>query len=73
MANKIKLYIFLIYLMNMRINSEYSIMSLEEIEISIGLIKINSSFLSKKISPYVNNLEFPGGKKKNKKPLTIAL
>ena len=41
-------------------------MSLEEIEISIGLIKINSSFICLKRSkpPYVNNLEFPGGKKK---------
>ncbi len=42
-------------------------MSLKKVEISIGLIKLNSSFVClKRISqPYKNFIEFPGGKKKN--------
>ena len=42
-------------------------MSLKKIEISIGLIKLNSSFvcLKRTSQPYKNFIEFPGGKKKN--------
>ena len=41
-------------------------MNHDEIEISIGLIKINSSYicLRRLKPPYANSLEFPGGKKK---------
>ena len=42
-------------------------MSLKKIEISIGLIKLKSSFvcLKRTSQPYKNFIEFPGGKKKN--------
>ena len=41
-------------------------MSLKKVEISIGLIKLNSSFvcLKRTSQPYKNFIEFPGGKKK---------
>ena len=46
------------------INSEYHVTDLHEIEISIGLIKINSSYICLKRNkpPYENTIEFPGGK-----------
>ena len=42
-------------------------MSLKKVEISIGLIKLKSSFvcLKRTSQPYQNFIEFPGGKKKN--------
>ena len=42
-------------------------MSLKKVEISIGLIKLKSSFvcLKRTSQPYKNFIEFPGGKKKN--------
>ena len=42
-------------------------MSIEKVEISIGLIKLKSSFvcLKRTSQPYQNFIEFPGGKKKN--------
>ena len=42
-------------------------MSLKKVDISIGLIKLNSSFvcLKRTSQPYKNFIEFPGGKKKN--------
>tara|TARA_A100001035_G_scaffold150873_1_gene118808 strand:+ start:753 stop:1652 length:900 start_codon:yes stop_codon:yes gene_type:complete len=42
-------------------------MSLKKVDISIGLIKLNSSFvcLKRTSQPYKNFIEFPGGKKRN--------
>ena len=42
-------------------------MSLKKIDISIGLIKLNSSFvcLKRTSQPFENFIEFPGGKRKN--------
>ena len=42
-------------------------MSLKKVDISIGLIKLNSSFvcLKRTSQPFKNFIEFPGGKKKN--------
>ena len=42
-------------------------MSLKKVDISIGLIKLNSSFfcLKRTSHPYKIFIEFPGGKKRN--------
>ena len=50
-------------------------MSLKKIDISIGLIKLNSSFvcLKRTSQPFENFIEFPGGKKKNNETATQCL
>ena len=50
-------------------------MSYQKIEISIGLIKLKSSFvcLKRVEQPYKNFIEFPGGKKKNNETATQCL
>ena len=47
----------------------------QEIEISIGLIKINSSYvcLKRKSLPYINFIEFPGGKKNQDESISACL
>ncbi len=50
-------------------------MKTQEIEISIGLIKINSSYicLKRNLSPYKNFIEFPGGKRRPDECVTSCL
>ncbi len=50
-------------------------MKTQEIEISIGLIKINSSYvcLKRNLSPYKNFIEFPGGKKNIEETISSCL
>jgi len=50
-------------------------METREIEISIGIIKVNSSYICVKrnVSPYKGFIEFPGGKRKNDESIASCL
>ncbi len=50
-------------------------MKTQEIEISIGIIKINSSYvcIKRDVTPYKDFIEFPGGKRKNNESISSCL